>query len=64
MKQEELREIQDLYQQGWKIKAIARKLGRDPKTIRNALGLGPQEPSPPKLEDFKPLIQELAAKGY
>jgi transposase len=63
MKPEEVREIQDLFQQGWKIKAIARKLGRDPKTIRNALGLGPQELSPPKLEDFKPLIQELAAKG-
>ena len=63
MKPEELREIQDLYQQGWKIKAIARKLCRDPKTIRNALGLGPQEPRPPKLEDFKPLIQERVAKG-
>jgi hypothetical protein len=34
--------------------AIARKLGRDPKTIRNALGLDPKESRPPKLEDFKP----------
>ncbi len=63
MKPEELREIQELYRQGWKIRAIARKLCRDPKTIRNVLGLEPRESHPPKLKDFKPLIRELAAKG-
>lgn len=62
MNQEELREIQELFQQGWKIRAIARKLGRDPKTIRKALGRAPRETLPPKLEDFKPLIKDLAAK--
>ena len=64
MKPEELREIQELFHEHWKIRAIARKLGRDPKTIRNALGLEQRESSPSKLEDFKPLIKELAAKGY
>lgn len=63
MKPEVRREIQELYQQGWKIRAIARNLDRDPKTIRNAIGVGPQEPRTRKLEDFKPLIQERSAKG-
>jgi transposase len=62
MDPEERREIHELYQQHWKIRAIARKLGRDPKTIRRALGLPPQEPQPSKLESFKPFIKELAAK--
>jgi transposase len=55
-------EIQELFRQHWKIRAIARKLGRDPKTIRTALGITQQEPAPPKLESFKTLIKELVAK--
>jgi transposase len=63
MDPQERREIQELFQQGWKIRAIARNLGRDPKTIRKALGRPSREDLPPKLEDHKPHIQELAAKG-
>src|SRR6266511_1114780 len=63
MESEELKEIQELFQEGWKIRAIARKLARDPKTIRHALGRAPRKSLPPKLENLKPLIQELAAQG-
>jgi transposase len=63
MSPEELREIQELFEQGWKIRAIARKLGRDPKTIRRVLHRPRQESVAPKLEDLKPLIKELADKG-
>jgi transposase len=59
----ERKEIQELYQQHWEIRAIARKLGRDPKTVRKALDLPPSEPQPPKLEKFKDSIKKLAAKG-
>ena len=44
------------------IRAIARKLGRDVKTIRAALGRPPRTPSPSKLEPFKDLVRDLAAK--
>ena len=62
MTPEKLKEIQELFRQGWKIRAIARKLGCDRKTIRHALGRAPREALPPKLENLKPLIRELVAK--
>jgi transposase len=64
MDPQELKEIKELFQQGWKIRAIARKLGRDPKTIRRALGRAPGKPPPLKLADFKCLIKELVEKGF
>jgi transposase len=63
MDPEELKEIKDLYhREHWKIRAIARKLGRDPKTIRHVLGLPHQEPLPPKLEGFKTFVQTCVAQ--
>jgi transposase len=63
MTPEEQDEIRDLYRQQWKIRAIARKLGRDPKTIRKVLCRSRgEEPPPSKLENFKDRIKELAAK--
>jgi transposase len=63
MDPEELKEIKELYhRERWKIRAIARKLGRDPKTIRQALDLTHQEQLPPKLESFKPFIQTCVAQ--
>ncbi|MFQ5382483.1 MAG: hypothetical protein ACE5EF_12810, partial [Dehalococcoidia bacterium] len=35
------------------VRAIARKIGRDRKTIRNTLGLAPKAQAPSKLEPFK-----------
>jgi transposase len=60
MDQEETREIRELSERGMAIRAIARKLGRDPKTIRRALGRPQEKPQPPKLEPFKALIEKLA----
>lgn len=63
MTPEEQDEIRELYRQQWKIRAIARKLGRDPKTIRKVLGRSRrEEPAPSKLESFKDRVKELAAK--
>mgnify|MGYP001565441165 CR=1 FL=1 len=44
------------------LRAIARTLGRDPKTIRQALGLPPRAKTPPKLSRFLPLVEDLARK--
>lgn len=57
----ELEEIRALAQR-MSIRAIARKLGRDVKTIRAALGRPTRTPSPSKLEPFKDLVRDLAAK--
>jgi len=57
----ELEEIRELAQR-MSIRAIARKLGRDVKTIRCALGRPAQETAPSKLTPFKDLVRELAAK--
>jgi len=63
MNPEELKLIQELLQQGMAVRAIAKKLGRDPKTLRRALGRsGPSRP-PSKLEPFQEMIRERADKG-
>lgn len=58
----ELAEIRELACR-MSIRAIARKLGRDVKTIRAALGRPPGTPAPSKLAPFKDVVRELAAKG-
>ena len=63
MTPEELQEIHHLATQGMSIRAIARKLGCDRKTIRAILKRPPAPPSPSKLEPFKQKILELAKKG-
>jgi transposase len=64
MDPEERAEIMSLAERGLSIRAIARKLGRNVKTIRAALSRPPQEAPPnSKLEPFKPFIQECVAKG-
>lgn len=62
MDPEELEEIRELAKR-MSIRAIAKKLGRDRKTIRAALGLPPKSPEPSKLAPLKDLVRELAAKG-
>ena len=63
MTPEERQEIQELYRQGWSIRAIARRLGRNRKTIRRALRL----PRPPrrasKIEPFGEIIRERLQAG-
>jgi transposase len=63
MTPEQLREIQDLSARGLSIRAIARRLGRNVKTIRRALKSPPQLPRPSKLDPFKDLAREKAEKG-
>ena len=63
MNPEEVQEILELARRGMSIRAIARKLGRDRKTIRGALGLTPTPPAPSKLEPFKDKVRELVAQG-
>lgn len=63
MNPEELQEIQALVGRGASIRAIARRLGRDPKTIRRVLGAKRPAPRPPsKLEPFKDAARERHAK--
>jgi len=63
MTPEEIQEIKNLAAAGMSLRAIAKKLGRDPKTIRRILGPSFQKPpTPSKLEPFESLIRELAAK--
>jgi len=59
---EERHELDRLIQQHIPIRAIARRLGRDVKTIRRALGRPPQPPGPSKLAPFQALAQALSAK--
>jgi len=44
------------------LRAIAKRMGRDVKTIRAVLGRPPRPPQPSKLEPFQELIRDLAAK--
>jgi len=63
MNPEDVREVQALFRQGMSIRAIARKLGRDPKTIRTALDRQRKEPTPLKLKPFLDLVRDLSQKG-
>jgi hypothetical protein len=60
---EEQAELQRLLHEHIPIRAIARRLGRDVKTIRRALGRPPRPPAPPKLAPYHPLIQQWCAQG-
>jgi transposase len=59
---EEKAEIRRLHDLGRKPRAIARRIGRDPKTVRSELGLAstPRPPTPSKLEPFHDRIRSLA----
>jgi transposase len=56
-------ELQRLWHEHIPIRAIARRLGRDVKTIRRALGRPPQPPAPSKLAPYHPLIRAWCAQG-
>ena len=60
---EEQTELQRLVQQQIPIRAIARRLGRDVKTIRRALGRPPQPPAPSKLAPYQALVTERFQQG-
>ena len=59
MSPEEIQEIQELANGGLSIRAIARKLARNVKTIRRVLGRPRQGRSESKLDRFKEKILEL-----
>lgn len=75
---EEHAELQRLRREHIPIRAIARRLGRDVKTIRRTLGRPPQPPPPSKLTPYQALakerfeaglrspriLRELRARGY
>jgi len=64
MTPQEIQQIQELAAQGVGVRAIARRLGRDVKTIRRVLGRrGPKTPPPSLLEPFKARIQEKVQMG-
>jgi transposase len=60
---EEQAELQRLSHDQIPIRAIARRLGRDVKTIRRALGRPPRPPAPSKLAPYHALIQAWCAQG-
>lgn len=61
---EELEEAQRLLATGLSLRAVARHLGRDRKTLRRALGSSPpRPPSPGKLEPFKDQAAQLYKEG-
>jgi transposase len=63
---EEQRELQRLLHENIPIRAIARRLNRDPKTIRRALGRSPSRRRPPaasKLAPYHALITEKFQQG-
>ena len=62
MDPDEKKLIEDLTAQGMTIRAIARKLGRNVKTIRRVLNRPPEPPAEPKLAKYKELALELAEK--
>lgn len=75
---EEQDELSRLHREHIPLRAIARRLGRDIKTIRRALGRPPQPPQPSKLAPYQALakasfeaglrapriLRELRARGY
>lgn len=63
MTPEELQEIRELSARGMSIRAIARKLGLDRKTVRHALGARKPKPPPFKLAPFKDAVRERHALG-
>jgi transposase len=60
---EEHEELHRLQREHIPIRAMARRLGRDVKTIRRALGRPPQPPGPAKLAPYQALAQERFAAG-
>jgi transposase len=60
---EEQAELQRLSREHIPIRAIARRLGRDVKTIRRALDRPPRPPEPSKLAPYQALIQAWCAQG-
>ncbi|HVQ75505.1 MAG TPA: IS21 family transposase [Candidatus Binatia bacterium] len=60
---EDQHELQRLAQDHLPLRMIARRLGRDVKTIRRALGRPPQPPAPAKLAPYHALIQAGFAQG-
>ncbi len=60
---EEHDELQRLQREHIPIRAIARRLGRDVKTIRRALGRPPQPPAPSKLAPYQALAKERFEAG-
>lgn len=63
MTPEELEEIRGLANRGMSIRAIARKLGRNVKTVRRALGQKAPACVPSKLAAFKDAVRERHAQG-
>lgn len=63
MTPEMLEQIRELAARPMPIRAIARKFGINPKTVRRILGRPKAPPEPPKLEKFKMEVSRLAAKG-
>ena len=60
---EEHEELQRLQRERIPIRAMARRLGRDVKTIRRALGRPPQPPQPAKLAPYQALAKEHFEAG-
>ena len=60
---EEQSELQRLLREHIPLRAIARRLGRDVKTIRRALGRRSPPPSPSKLAPYQALAQERFEAG-
>lgn len=60
---EEENELRRLVEQKIPIRAIARRLGRDVKTIRRALGKSQTPAQPSKLARFQEMARDLAQKG-
>jgi transposase len=60
---EERTELDRLVQDHIPLRAIARRLGRDVKTIRRALGRPPQPRPPAKLAPYQALVTERFAQG-
>jgi transposase len=59
---DEQHELQRLLREHIPLRAIARRLGRDVKTIRRAVGRPAPPPPPSKLAPFHDLIRELVAQ--
>ncbi len=60
---EELAEARRLAELSIPIRTIARRLGRDPKTVRRALNRSPLPAPPSKLAPYRELARELRGKG-